>query len=57
MLTLFQFRLIIGSVRYNIKPLCYCAYRYIALQGTRQESVPQVKLGKTLNLRVFGVCF
>ena len=29
----------------------------IALQGTRQESVPQVKLSKTLNLRLFGVCF
>ena len=32
-------------------------YLYIALQGTRQESLPQVKLGKTLNLRLFDVCF
>ena len=30
---------------------------YIALQGTRQESVPQVKLGKKFNLLLFGVCF
>ena len=30
---------------------------YIALQGTRQESLPQVKLGDSLNLRLFGVCF
>ena len=28
---------------------------YIALQQTRQDSVPQVKLGKTLNLQLFGV--
>ena len=28
---------------------------YIALQGIRQESLPQVKLGKTLNLQLFGV--
>ena len=33
------------------------ANRYIALQGTTQESLPQVKLGKTLNLRLFGVRF
>ena len=30
---------------------------YIALQGTRQESLPHVKLGETLNFRLFGVCF
>ena len=30
---------------------------YIAHQGTTQESVPQVKLGQTLNLRFFGVFF
>jgi hypothetical protein len=38
--------------------LCVCSLlRYIALQQTRQDSLPQVKLGKTLNLRLFGVCF
>ena len=31
--------------------------KLIAPQGTRQESLPQVKLGKTLNLRLFSVCF
>ena len=30
---------------------------YIALQGTTNEPLPQVKLGKTLNLQLFGVCF
>ena len=30
---------------------------YIALQGTTKEPLPQVKLGKALNLRVFGMCF
>ena len=30
---------------------------YIALQQTRQDSLPQMKVGKTLNLRLFGVCF
>ena len=30
---------------------------YIGLEGTTQESVPQVKLGQTLNLRLFGVVF
>ena len=30
---------------------------FIALQVTSQDSLPQVKLGKTLNLRLFGVCF
>ena len=29
----------------------------IALQQTRQDSVPQVNLGKTLNLRLFDACF
>ena len=33
------------------------AKKKIALQGTRQESVPQVKLGKNLNFLLFGVCF
>ena len=28
---------------------------YIALQQTRQDSLPQVKLGTTLNYRLFGV--
>ena len=30
---------------------------YIALQQNRQDSLPEVKLGKTLSLRLFGVCF
>ena len=30
---------------------------YITVQLTAHESLPQVKLGKTLNLRIFGVCF
>ena len=30
---------------------------YIALQQTRQDSLPQVKLGKTLNLRLFWFVF
>ena len=30
---------------------------YIALQGTTKEPLPHVKLGQTLNLRFFGVCF
>ena len=30
---------------------------YSALQGTTKEHLPQVKLGETLNLRLFGVCF
>ena len=29
----------------------------IALQVTSQDSLPQVKLGNTLNLRLLGVCF
>ena len=29
----------------------------IALQGTTQESLPQVKFGQKINLRLFGVCF
>ena len=31
------------------------ASHYIALQQARQDSWPQVKLGKTFNLRLFGV--
>ena len=30
---------------------------YIALQGTTKDPLPQVKLGETLNLQLFGVCF
>ena len=30
---------------------------YIALQGSTKEPLLQVKLGQTLNLRLFGVCF
>ena len=30
---------------------------YIALQGTTKDPLPQVKLGETLNLLFFGVCF
>ena len=36
---------------------CFLDSEYIALQGTRKEPLPQVKLGETLNLRFFGVYF
>ena len=33
------------------------SFSYIALQGTTKDPLPQVKFGKILNLRLFGVCF
>ena len=29
---------------------------YIALQGTTKVPLPHIKVGETLNLRLFGVC-
>ena len=39
------------------EPELWVIFRYIALQVTRQDSLPQVKLDKTLNLCLFGVWF
>ena len=47
---------IVYELYFNIK-ISNAPILYIALQGTRQESLQQVKLGKTLNVRLFGVCF
>ena len=41
------------SIDYFLKG---CIISYISLQGTIKEPFPQVKLGKTLNSRLFGVC-